>query len=120
VTDATRRPGPWWTLAVLLVGLVLYVLSAGPAGWLIGRCGFPEWLLVPYEVIYKPLELVENRMPSSVTAPFDRYIGWWLADYVPPTAMGSSVVSPGSRRAGGPIRSEATEESTGPVAPTEE
>lgn len=79
-------------VAVLIVGLVLYVLSSGPAIWLIGRCGFPEYLLVPYEVIYKPLELAQNTFPREVSAPFNRYVEWWMAEFLSPAAGGSMPV----------------------------
>ena len=83
-----------WTFAVLVAGLALYVLSAGPSAWLMGRCGFPTYLLVPYEVIYKPLELVQERLPPEINRPYERYMNWWLAAYLPPPAMPTSPVPP--------------------------
>jgi len=90
VTEKNHRPGVLWTVAVLTVGFVLYVLSSGPMAWLIGRCGWPDYLLVPYEVIYKPLEMAQDALPANVGAPYDRYMAWWLSDFVPSSAAPSS------------------------------
>jgi hypothetical protein len=77
-----------------LSGVILYVLSAGPSAWVVGRCGFPDWLLIPYEVIYKPIDLAQEKLPESTMSPLNRYIGWWLAEFLPPAATPTAVASP--------------------------
>lgn len=101
MTERNHRPGALWTVAVLALGFVLYVLSSGPTAWLIGRCGWPEYLLVPYEVIFKPLDMAQNALPANVAAPYERYMAWWLLEFTA-THTGPSYSPPiGARPASG-------------------
>lgn len=60
--------------AVLVVALVLYVLSVGPAAYFATRS---DILLSPFEKLYLPL-IVASRWASL--HPFlERYVNWWEA-----------------------------------------
>lgn len=41
--------------------LVLYLLSVGPAVWLLSNIAFPEWVEEGYNCLYCPLTLLADR-----------------------------------------------------------
>jgi hypothetical protein len=52
-----KKPGmAFWTTVVVVVALVAYPLSFGPACWLASRCNLPgDWLFVVYAPMIWPL-----------------------------------------------------------------
>lgn len=49
-----------WT-ALVLLAFVLYVLSAGPAAWLVVHV-LPEWTHPPVAAVYMPLQFVISAL----------------------------------------------------------
>jgi len=61
---------------VVVVALVAYPLSFGPACWAVPA---PDGILFAPRV-YLPLGWVIDRSPGAVHSYFRRYLEWWLPD----------------------------------------
>jgi hypothetical protein len=65
---APRNPWVGWLVWAILTP-VLYVLSIGPAGWLLHNDYLPGWMFQ----IYDPLDY----LPAVITKPINSYLEWW-------------------------------------------
>ena len=76
----TSRKKPGWAFwaTVGLVGIVLYVLSMGPATWLINQDWSPEWTVDAAEWIYFPILLSGRCLPQSFEDCLLRYNMLWM------------------------------------------
>jgi hypothetical protein len=74
-----KKPGVafWATMVVvvLLVVLVGYALSWGPACWAVELMGDPPWALEAYWWIYAPLFWVDSECPESIQNATNWYCG---------------------------------------------
>jgi len=57
--------------AVVTAGLVLYILSFGPAWWLANRC---RWCYPGYCAVYWPVGFVAGVSPKPINAAIRRYV----------------------------------------------
>jgi cytochrome bd-type quinol oxidase subunit 2 len=55
-----------WTLAAVVIAPALYVMSDGPAFWLVRRAGRPAWALTAYRTTYAPLQFAYSHGPRPV------------------------------------------------------
>ncbi len=80
MSDDQKQPGVafWATLAVVVV-LVLYPLSAGPAAWLVTVAGEPVWLEDVFELSYLPVNLAVSMMPAPINDACNGYLSWWAS-----------------------------------------
>lgn len=73
-----RQPNPWhwWTVAVMML-LVAYVLSAGPAMMLqdrvLQRTRFGGW----YGIVYAPLRWLSDSSPEPISQSYNWYVELW-------------------------------------------
>jgi hypothetical protein len=80
----TNRKKPGWAFwTVVVVVLVVYPLSMGPASWLGRQAGSPFWLSRAIAAIYQPLWWIEGRLPQFVSDQQARYLGWWIGEEPP-------------------------------------
>jgi hypothetical protein len=81
-----KKPGlAFWAIAVpgaLLMALVAYELSFGPAVWLFAKLGRPAWLGYLIDVAPDPLEWIINSCPGPfgqwLSQIFYSYYQWWF------------------------------------------
>lgn len=66
--DGPRNLRMSWLMWLILVP-VLYVLSIGPANWLLHRGYLPGCVFQ----IYDPLDY----LPDTITKPINSYLEWW-------------------------------------------
>jgi hypothetical protein len=80
-----KKPGVafWATVVAVVVVLVLYPLSWGPALWLQGSGYWPE-RLIWVDHVYDPLRLLLEHSPEPVDDAATHYLLWWATSAVPP------------------------------------
>jgi hypothetical protein len=80
-----KKPGVafWATVALVLV-LVGYPLSLGPAVWLQTRGMMPKFISDFLMWFYTPLEFVEFADTSETRGPFGRALWWYVQLWVNP------------------------------------
>ncbi len=70
-----------WATVVLLLVLVGYPLSQGPAGWLITREWSSEWMINAYFCVYSPVLTTEawldTNAPKQVGRVISTYLEFW-------------------------------------------
>ncbi len=66
--------GIGWYAAWIVLALVVYVASVGPAGCALMMIEAPEWVNSTFEVVYYPLVASERAADIS-----ERYMFWWVA-----------------------------------------
>ena len=73
-----KKPGvAFWATVVVVVVLVGYPLSFGPACWAVSRADADDhWLLV----VYKPIIARLSRPQTRIGRAIERYAGWGAAD----------------------------------------
>jgi hypothetical protein len=70
-----RADGKWrrWATWIVVAAPILYVLSLGPAYWLVAH--YPAWgFVTPF---YGPLQRALSYCPAADTAMF-WYLGFWV------------------------------------------
>jgi hypothetical protein len=78
MTSSPKKPGVvFWATVVLVVVLVAYPLSFGPARWLYLHDLMPAWLADPLHILYQPLFLSVEILPDSVREPYLWYLRLW-------------------------------------------
>jgi len=70
-------------LTGLVVILVAYPLSYGPACMIEEKLGYPEWLATPIELTYAPLEWTESFAPERIQNLYSWYFRLWVPDSRP-------------------------------------
>ena len=84
-TAPEKKPSLGFFVTVVLVAVLiipaLYMLSAGPAEFLVG-IGAIDYETLP--MVFGPLDLVYDFAPERCINWFDRYVTWWteLADAI--------------------------------------
>jgi hypothetical protein len=71
-----RRRWPTYLAAVIVLLLVVYPLSVGPA-WVIACRSNTDLALHTVLVVYKPIGMILEIAPGTKNA-YDGYIEWWL------------------------------------------
>ena len=65
--EPNKKPGvAFWATVVVVVVLVAYPLSWGPAAWICTGLGDPQWAVNAYLRIYAPLLWMDERSPESI------------------------------------------------------
>jgi len=77
IINRRKKPGVAFWVTVGLVGLVLYVLSMGPATWLVNQDWSPEWTVDAVELIYCPIFLTCRCLPQTFGEVLLRYNMLW-------------------------------------------
>jgi hypothetical protein len=71
-----KDPGvAFWATVVVVVALVAYPLSWGPACWIITRIGDPPWALEVYWKLYAPILWLDQHSPAWVQDATEWYCG---------------------------------------------
>ncbi len=79
MTERRLTVGSWVYIAIG-AGLLLYPLSIGPVGWVVIKCGSPEWTRPGFEFVYAPLVWLQDYGPESVRNLITWYFDlWWGA-----------------------------------------
>jgi len=87
MTDRKKTGWAFWTAAIVVVALVGYPLSFGPACWLVSRTKFgAEWLPFCYRPIVSALSKDRPRLTAAIQwySRLGAANGWtWLQDGIP-------------------------------------
>ena len=78
MSEPRKKPGVAFsaTVAVVVV-LVAYPLSMGPAAWLAWQDWTPQWALMAYGRFYSPILHLAASGPQPIYDLVDRYIRIW-------------------------------------------
>jgi hypothetical protein len=77
MTSDRKKPGvAFWATVVLVVVLVGYPLSFGPAAWLAIRTGN---LKLVQGWFWAPLETVVVHGPDQLVTRYNEFVFWWMA-----------------------------------------
>jgi hypothetical protein len=80
-----KKPGvAFWATVGLVVVLLVYPLSVGPACWLLTHCPCPAWSAEAYRRMYLPLSWACDNGPSALSKPFGWYCSLWIDPPAPP------------------------------------
>jgi len=72
-----KKPGvAFWATVMVVVMLVLYPLSFGPACWISNRAGIGSSVVA---TIYRPITWAMNSgcLPRLIDGPYREYYLWW-------------------------------------------
>jgi hypothetical protein len=73
-----KKPGvAFWASVVVVVLVLSYPLSWGPACWLTRNGWVPEWLSDAANFLYFPLLAFDKRGPAIVVRVIDWYMELW-------------------------------------------
>jgi hypothetical protein len=61
-----KKPGVAFWATVVVVVIVLYVASFGPAVWVIGREWSPDWTYEAFLCVYAPIFLLHESGPLPI------------------------------------------------------
>ena len=75
-----KKPGVLFWATAGLAGMVLYVMSFGPAYWLWNRPECPVWAKNAVDVTYEPLWATCRHCPSWTDDELHLYWHWWSDD----------------------------------------
>ncbi len=74
MTSRKHPSGACWATLVMVVVLLAYPLSYGPAGWLCTRFDQPElWNSLP-RTVYAPVLWAERHIPAPISEAYDLYV----------------------------------------------
>ncbi|MDB5340920.1 MAG: hypothetical protein JWN70_6539 [Planctomycetaceae bacterium] len=70
MTDEQLKPTPWlwWTVAGLILLLVVYPLSIGPVGWFMEFVGLDDrnhWTARLLRIVYAPVLMLGHSSPDA-------------------------------------------------------
>ena len=81
MTSSRKKPGVAFWATVVLVVVLAYPLSQGPAGWLITREWSQEWMFDAYLAFYRPLMTVQAWLdtngPRWIVESISGYLAFW-------------------------------------------
>ena len=73
-----KKPGvAFWATMVVVVALVVYPLSAGPALW-IAHQDIPQWSLNAICFVYAPMNWLEQESPAPIARAVRGYLSLWV------------------------------------------
>jgi hypothetical protein len=72
-----KKPGVVFWATVVLVVVVAYPLSFGPAVWAVNQDWSPVWALTAYERTYAPILWLYEIGPVPIRNALDWYAGFW-------------------------------------------
>jgi hypothetical protein len=73
-----KKPGvAFWATVVVVLVLVVYPLSCGPANWVVVQRWCPARLIDLYSWIYAPIWWLENYGPQQIRDGIERYCTFW-------------------------------------------
>jgi nitrate reductase NapE component len=67
-----------WTAAGLVIALVVYPISFGPACLLGEKLGWPQWISDPFGFIFFPILCAEKYGPRWIGGAVLAYMDWWM------------------------------------------
>ena len=77
MSQERKRPGPtFWTLTLVIL-LILYPVSMGPANWVAMQAGSPQWMLTTLDVVYGPVIWLARHWPWFMNI-LNRWMMWWI------------------------------------------
>jgi hypothetical protein len=66
MSEGQKRPSVgFWATTALVMLLIVYALSIGPATWLYWHCGMPMWLALTIHYVYGPLRWLAEKSEVS-------------------------------------------------------
>jgi hypothetical protein len=68
-----KHGAAFWPTVILGGVLLVYLVSFGPASWLLVRCPSPDWAIQAHHQIYAPLMWMIDKGPSPLPAVLDWY-----------------------------------------------
>jgi hypothetical protein len=78
MSEDRKKPGiVFWATMGLVVVLVGYPLSAGPALW-VAHHDIPQWLLNAICYVYGPLNWAETDGPELIRRAVSGYLALWI------------------------------------------
>jgi hypothetical protein len=72
-----KKPGVTFWATVVLVVVLAYPLSMGPANWMAGKVGSPAWMLATLDVVYAPVIWIARHSTVCMKA-----VNWWMSWWV--------------------------------------
>jgi len=70
-------------IGMMVILLVLYPLSVGPAAWVVNNASCPEWLGYTLMTFYTPLEYMADNGPTWFHDAVYAYVLWWQSKSAP-------------------------------------
>ena len=77
MTSDCKKPGVVVWVTVMVVVLIVYVLSAGPALWIVSQDWSPDWALQVFNVLHFPVGYLDDHGPQPVRQAIDWYADLW-------------------------------------------
>ena len=74
-----KKPGVAFWATVVLVALVGYPLSMGPAWWLWHKLDLPAWVTVGMDWVYEPVWWASWNGPDWFCDAAKKYLNWWTS-----------------------------------------
>ena len=79
-----KKSGVAFWATVLLVGVLVYVASFGPAIWVIDHDDLPAaWAVDAFEIVYRPILWLEDNGPTPISNAIDWYLELWRTSRQP-------------------------------------
>jgi hypothetical protein len=79
MSESHKHPSAaFWATVVVVLMLVAYPLSLGPAIWLRTRPGSPTWVRSAYWKIYAPIVWIYEHGPEPIKESIDWYGEFWV------------------------------------------
>src|SRR5436190_21061829 len=76
--ERKRAGWPFYMIFILLMALVVYPLSAGPAIWLVYGPQTPNWARYAAGTYIRPVVWVIGYLPEWAQSEFSWYMDWWI------------------------------------------
>jgi hypothetical protein len=79
MTPSRKKPGvAFWATVVVVVALVAYPLSWGPAICVCETCGEPKWMVAAMDVYLPMVWTVRRWGKTPIFKPYIAYTDWWI------------------------------------------
>ena len=78
-----KKPGVAFWATVVVVVVVLYAASFGPAQWLALNSESPEWIVAAWRSVYSPVLFLRNRGPLPIQNAIRCYADVWSDNHQP-------------------------------------
>ena len=77
-----KKPGVAFWATVVVVVVLLYVTSFGPARWILPHTDLPEWTCETICALYRPVIWIEKHGPAPIRNAVSWYAMLWEPDYM--------------------------------------